>query len=94
MSGEKLSDSELYYPEDEQEEYDTSFHQFLSNEEQPSKLYEQQNTENSQKEIVNFMPYDKKLTDFVSFGQYGKISILGLAVLTSLSLGQYSKTSV
>ena len=72
MSGEKLSDSELYYPEDEQEEYDTSFHQFLSNEEQPSELYEQQNTENSQEEIVNFMPYDKKLTDFVRLDSMGK----------------------
>ena len=36
MSEEEHSHSEFYYPEDEQEEYDTSFHQFLSNEEQPS----------------------------------------------------------
>ena len=36
MSDEKHSDSEFYYLEDEQVEYDTNFHQFLSNEEQPS----------------------------------------------------------
>ena len=34
--------------------------------------YEQQNTENSQEEIVNFMPYNKKLTDFVSLDSMGK----------------------
>ena len=33
MSDEEHSDSEFYNPEDEQEEYDTSLHQFLSNEE-------------------------------------------------------------
>ena len=54
MSDEEHSDSEFYHPEDEQEEHDTSFHQFLSNEEQPSELYEQQNTENSQEKIDNF----------------------------------------
>ena len=36
MSDEEHSDSEFYYPEDEQEEYDTNFHQFLSKGEQPS----------------------------------------------------------
>jgi hypothetical protein len=40
------------------------------------------------------MPYNKKLTDLNRSGSDGKISNLGLAVLTSLSLGQYSKTSV
>ena len=30
MNDEEQSDSEFYCPEDEQEEYDTSFHQFLS----------------------------------------------------------------
>ena len=34
MSDEEHSDSEFCYPEDEQEEYDTNFYQFLSNEEQ------------------------------------------------------------
>ena len=29
MSDEEHSDSEFYYPDDEQEEYDTSFHQFF-----------------------------------------------------------------
>ena len=72
MSNEEHSDSDFYYPENEQEEYDTSFHQLLSNKEQPSELYEQQNTENSQEEIVNFMLYDKKLTDFVSLDHMGK----------------------
>ena len=39
MSDKEHSDcDEFYYPEDEQEEYDTSFHQFLSNKEQPSEL--------------------------------------------------------
>ena len=71
MSDEERSDGEFYYPDDEQEEYDTIF-QFLSSEEQPSELYEQQNTENSQEEIVNFMPYNKKLTDFVSLDSMGK----------------------
>ena len=78
MSDEEHSDSEFYYPDDEQEEYDTSFHQFLSKEEQPSELYEQQNTENSQEEIVNFMPYNKKLTDFVSLDSTGKYQTLVL----------------
>ena len=72
MSDEEHSDSEFYYPDDEQEEYNTGFHQFLSNEEQPSEFYEQKNTQNSQKEIVNFMPYNKKLTNFVSFDSMGK----------------------
>ena len=36
MSDEEHSDSEFYCPKDEHEEYDTNFHQFLSNEEQPS----------------------------------------------------------
>ena len=41
------------------------------------------------------MPYNKRLTGWPQpFGQYGKISNLGVAVLTSQSLGQYSKTSV
>jgi hypothetical protein len=40
------------------------------------------------------MPYNKKTCWRQPFGQYGKIFNLGLAVLTSLSLGQYSKTSV
>ena len=83
MSDEEHSDSEFYYPDEEQEEYDISFHKFLSNEEQPSELNEQQNTENSHEEIVNFMPYNKKLTDFVSLDSMGKYK-------TSLSLGQYS----
>ena len=72
MSDEEHSDSEFYYPDDKEEEYDTSFHQFLSNEEQPSELYEQQNTENSQEDILDFMSYNKKLTDFVSLDSMGK----------------------
>ena len=52
MSDKEHSDSGFYHPEDEQEEYDAIFHQFLSNEEQPSELYEQQNTENSQEKLT------------------------------------------
>ena len=54
MSDEEHSDSEFYHPDDKQEEHDPGFHQFLSNEEQPSELYEQQNTENSQEKTRNF----------------------------------------
>ena len=59
MSDEEHSDSEFYYPDDEQEKYDTNFHQFLSNEEQPSELCEQQNNENSQEEFDNFLKQQK-----------------------------------
>ena len=55
MSDKEHFDSEFYYPEDKQEEYDTSFHQFLSNEKQRSELYEHQNTENSQEKIDHFL---------------------------------------
>ena len=77
MSDEEHSDSEFHHPEDEQEKYDTSFHQFLSNEEQPSELYEEQNTENSQEEIDNFLKQqrskntlNKTSSDMKAFNRY------------------------
>ena len=98
MSDEEHSDSEFYYPEDEQEEYDTNFHQFLSNEEQPSELFEQQNTENSQEEIDNFLKQqrskntlNKTSSDMKAFSRYLQttnkqyLSILNLLLLLALS---------
>ena len=77
MSDGEHSDSEFYYPEDEQEKYDTNFHQFLSNEEQPSELCEQQHTENSQEEIDNFLKQhrskntlNKTSSDMKAFNRY------------------------
>ena len=52
MSDEEHSDSESAIQKRKKEEYDTSFDQFLSNEEQRSELYEQQNTENSQEKLI------------------------------------------
>ena len=98
MSDEEHSDSEFYYPEDEQEEYDTNFHQFLSNEEQPSELFEQQNTENSQKEINNFLKQQrskntlsKTSSDMKAFSRYLQttnkqyLNLLNLLLLLALS---------
>ena len=77
MSDEEHSDSEFHHPEDEQVEYHTSFHQFLSNEEQPSELYEEQNTENSQEKIDNFLKQqrskntlNKTSSDMKAFNRY------------------------
>ena len=64
MSENEHSDSEFCYPEDEQEEYDTNFHQFLSNEEQLGdwKYFKCLSiTCTNCTSTVYFMPYNKKL---------------------------------
>ena len=86
MSDEEHSESEFYYPEVENEEYETDFYQF-------NEVYNPTtvaSSETARKKLTKFlficatdyMPYNKKLTDFDCLGCTEKYLYISRTALT------------